>query len=88
MDATASAASEGVEAPPDDGRGSAAAPPPPGDLNTTLVSAVCMSSCDACPTREKQVPSCSYYDLVEEARPSLIPSLCTHFTHAGIEWRR
>ena len=23
-----------------------------------------------------------------EARPSLIPSLCTHFTRAGIEWRR
>ena len=22
------------------------------------------------------------------ARPSLIPSLCTHFTRAGIEWRR
>ena len=21
-------------------------------------------------------------------RPSLIPSLCTHFTRAGIEWRR
>ena len=21
-------------------------------------------------------------------RPSLIPSLCTHFTFAGIEWRR
>ena len=24
----------------------------------------------------------------EEARPSRIPSLCTHFTRAGIEWRR
>ena len=23
-----------------------------------------------------------------QARPSLIPSLCTHFTRAGIEWRR
>ena len=23
-----------------------------------------------------------------EARPSLIPSLCTHYTRAGIEWRR
>ena len=22
------------------------------------------------------------------ARPSRIPSLCTHFTRAGIEWRR
>ena len=22
------------------------------------------------------------------ARPSLVPSLCTHFTRAGIEWRR
>ena len=22
------------------------------------------------------------------ARPSLIPSLCTHYTRAGIEWRR
>ena len=22
------------------------------------------------------------------ARPSLIPSLCTHFARAGIEWRR
>ena len=22
------------------------------------------------------------------ARPSLIPSLCTHFTRAGIKWRR
>ena len=25
---------------------------------------------------------------VEAARLSLIPSLCTHFTRAGIEWRR
>ena len=25
---------------------------------------------------------------VAVARPSLIPSLCTHFTRAGIEWRR
>ena len=24
----------------------------------------------------------------EQARPSRIPSLCTHFTRAGIEWRR
>ena len=24
----------------------------------------------------------------EQARPSLIPSLCTHFTRAGIDWRR
>ena len=24
----------------------------------------------------------------EQARPSLIPSLCTHFTRVGIEWRR
>ena len=24
----------------------------------------------------------------EAARPSLIPSLCTQFTRAGIEWRR
>ena len=23
-----------------------------------------------------------------QARPSLIPCLCTHFTRAGIEWRR
>ena len=23
-----------------------------------------------------------------KARPSLIPSLCTHFARAGIEWRR
>ena len=23
-----------------------------------------------------------------EVRPSRIPSLCTHFTRAGIEWRR
>ena len=28
-----------------------------------------------------------YYDEFM-ARPSLIPSLCTHFTRAGIEWRR
>ena len=27
-----------------------------------------------------------YYHI--EARPSRIPSLCTHFTRAGIEWRR
>ena len=26
--------------------------------------------------------------IEEEARPSLIPSLCTHCTRAGIEWRR
>ena len=26
--------------------------------------------------------------LTLAARPSLIPSLCTHFTRAGIEWRR
>ena len=26
--------------------------------------------------------------LVCSARASLIPSLCTHFTRAGIEWRR
>ena len=26
--------------------------------------------------------------LAQLARPSLIPSLCTHFTRAGIEWRR
>ena len=25
---------------------------------------------------------------VLKARPSLIPSLCTHFARAGIEWRR
>ena len=25
---------------------------------------------------------------VDGARPSLIPSLCTRFTRAGIEWRR
>ena len=25
---------------------------------------------------------------IQTARPSLIPSLCTHFTRAGIEWRR
>ena len=24
----------------------------------------------------------------EKARPSLIPSLCTHCTRSGIEWRR
>ena len=24
----------------------------------------------------------------DSARPSLIPSLCTHFTRAGIEWLR
>ena len=27
-------------------------------------------------------------DFCPEARPSLIPSLCTHFERAGIEWRR
>ena len=27
-------------------------------------------------------------DLIKAARPSLIPPLCTHFTRAGIEWRR
>ena len=27
-------------------------------------------------------------NLSYKARPSLIPSLCTHFTRAGIEWRR
>ena len=26
--------------------------------------------------------------LMEVSRPSLIPSLCTHCTRAGIEWRR
>ena len=26
--------------------------------------------------------------FIDTARPSLIPSLCTHFTRAGIEWRR
>ena len=26
--------------------------------------------------------------LGAQARPPLIPSLCTHFTRAGIEWRR
>ena len=28
------------------------------------------------------------YVMESEARPSPIPSLCTHFTRAGIEWRR
>ena len=28
------------------------------------------------------------WSRVMQARPSLIPSLCTHFTRAGIEWRR
>ena len=28
------------------------------------------------------------WDKLATARPSLIPSLCTHFTRAGIEWRR
>ena len=26
--------------------------------------------------------------FLNPARPSLIPSLCTHFTRAAIEWRR
>ena len=34
---------------------------------------------DALPWEQYQPP---------EARPSLIPSLCTRFTRAGIEWRR
>ena len=37
----------------------------------------------AAPSRKRSAP-----DEGGAARPSLIPSLCTHFTRAGIEWRR
>ena len=35
-------------------------------------------------------PHAGYSDpgVVSVARPSPIPSLCTHFTRTGIEWRR
>ena len=51
-------------------------PSAPASLGVTGVSAV------ACLTQ--RCPEV----YVAQARPSLIPSLCTHFARAGIEWRR
>ena len=37
---------------------------------------------------ERLVSESPHADREAAARPSLIPSLCTHCTRAGIEWRR
>ena len=55
-------------------------------------SAVCLPSCvERLKAFRPQFPRQLQNDrtqLFNTARPSRIPSLCTHFTRAGIEWRR
>ena len=42
-----------------------------------------------CRAKHQAHRACIILNMLKlKARPSLIPSLCTHYTRAGIEWRR